>query len=83
MDGRRSIPCLAHRIVRVMTDCSQDREIERNRYNTRAGHRLANAASTLGPDGAESVDTMLRKPYLAYERLIRDATRPGFTVLDV
>ncbi len=66
-----------------MTDPGQDREIERQRYNERAGRQLAEAGSALGPDGAAAVDPVLRRPYLVYEELVRRAARPGLAVLDL
>ena len=66
-----------------MNNPGDDREIERVRYNNRAGRLLAVSGGQLGSDGAASVDPVLRRPYLVYEDLVRSSTRPGLTVLEL
>lgn len=79
MAGRRPEPGLAG--SRGMNDHEQDRAIERQRYNARAARQIA--GPSLGPDGAEGVSLVLRRPYLVFEDLVRRHARPGTAVLDV
>ncbi|MEI8088795.1 MAG: class I SAM-dependent methyltransferase [Opitutaceae bacterium] len=64
-----------------MNNHDRDRDLEQQRYNARAARQIA--GPTLGPDGAEGVDLVFRRPYLALEDLVRQHVRPGSTVLDL
>lgn len=64
-----------------MTGPSDDKEIERDRYETRAAQQLAGPPP--GPDGAAAIPAQFRTPYLVYEEWIRRECRPGSRVLDV
>lgn len=65
-----------------MQPSDQDRAIEQERYERRATEFL-HAPTRLGLDGAASVPVELRTPYLRYEAWVKQAARPGLTVLDV
>lgn len=64
-----------------MINHDQDRDLERKRYNARATRQLSGPA--LGPDGAEGVAPLLRRPYLVFEEWVRQYSKPGSAVLDV
>ena len=64
-----------------MINHDQDRDVERERYNARAAGQLS--GPTLGPDGAEGVEPMFRRPYLLFEEWVRQHATAGTAVLDV
>ena len=67
-----------------MTDLSEDREIDKARYNERAERVLALGTSRAScADGAISISPELRAPYLEYEALIRSHAHLGSEILDV
>lgn len=64
-----------------MINHAQDRALERQRYNARAIRQLSDL--TPGPDGAEGVDPVIRRPYLIFEDLVRQHAQAGTKALDV
>ena len=62
-----------------MTD---DKAIERDRYDARSREELA-AGGGRGPLGSAAIGPILRAPYLAYEAAIRAHVRPGDRVLEI
>ena len=64
-----------------MNGYEQDRDIERQRYNARAELRACNLPG--GPDGADGVNLVFRRPYLVFENLIRQIVHSEIDVLDV
>lgn len=64
-----------------MINHDQDRDVERRRYNARAAGQLS--GPELGPDGAEGLTPVLRRPYLVFEEWVRQHAAPGGAVLDV
>ena len=64
-----------------MINYDQDRDVERDRYNARAAGQLS--GPTLGPDGAEGVEPLFRRPYLLFEEWVRQHATAGTAVLDV
>ena len=67
-----------------MTDLSEDREIDKARYNERAERVLALGTSRAScADGAISISPELRAPYLEYEAFIRSHAHLGSEILDV
>jgi SAM-dependent methyltransferase len=67
-----------------VTDLSEDREIDKARYNERAERVLALGTSRAScADGAISISPELRAPYLEYEAFIRSHAHLGSEILDV
>lgn len=62
---------------------SNDKFLERDRYDGRAQVIFTELAGKYKNEGAESVDLTIRAPYLAYESLLNSYLSPGISVLEV
>lgn len=66
-----------------MTISSQDKEVERARYDERARHYLNEPSSAAVLRGARAMSAYLRAPYLAYENEIARLIGPNDHVLEL
>ena len=60
-----------------------DKQAEKKRYELRAQKILNNNQFDLPQLGSKSVKLILRSPYLAYEKVIRDYIKPSHKVLEI
>jgi SAM-dependent methyltransferase len=66
-----------------MLTYTQDKLIERDRYDERAQSFLAAGKTAVGPNGSSAVPLAIRRPYIVYEEYIRKCVHSGKTALDV
>ncbi len=59
-----------------------DKQVERQRYDSRA-QRMLREGATAGPKGLEAIRPALRAPYVAYESALRHNLGPGQVVLEL
>lgn len=60
-----------------------DKEIEARRYNQRSLIELNRTKHVKSKFGSESLDPILRSPYLCYERSIKDNIEPQYEILEL
>lgn len=60
-----------------------DKEIEYKRYNERSAKELSLQQGIIQVHGHEALPYLLQSPFILYEKLIRDNSKPGSEVLDL
>ncbi len=66
-----------------MRNLSDDKDIEKKRYDVRSQQVLSGIETFSFPFGSDSMAEYLRAPYIHYENLIRSNAKPGDKILEI